>query len=251
MIKQSTTYWQFSGIPLDEFCVAAKGMGIASIELVGPEAWPVLRRHGMACAVAMAPGTSLSDGFCDPRFHDQLVDFYSEWIPAVAAAGHSAIVCVSGNRNGISDDDGQRHCRTALSRLLPLAEKHGVTLLMELLNSKVDHKDYLCDHTAWGAKLCADLRSASFKLLYDIYHMQIMEGDVIRTISENIQHIGHFHAAGNPGRHEIDEAQELNYPAIVRAIAKLGYTGYIGHEFVPKNPDRLAALRYAVELCAA
>jgi len=250
MIRQSTCYWPFGSIPLEEFCTTVKSIGFASVELLDGPAWTIARRHGLDCAVGVTPGCKLEDGFCDPRFHDANVADLTEWIPKAAAAGVRALACVSGNRRGISDADGLRHCRAGLSRILPLAEKHGVVLLMELLNSRIDHPDYMGDRSTWGFQLCKDLASPSFKILFDFYHMQVMEGDLIRTVSENLGHIGHFHTAGNPGRCEIDENQEINYPAIVRRLAALGYTGYIGHEFMPRQPDKIAALRRAFEICS-
>jgi hydroxypyruvate isomerase len=176
------------------------------------------------------------------------VKAYEPYIAAVADAGFKHLICFSGNRDGMDDETGMKNCAAGLKRLLPLAEKRGVVLVMELLNSRVNHKDYMCDHTAWGVELVKRVGSERFKLLYDIYHMQIMEGDIIRTIQTQHQHFAHYHTAGNPGRHEIDASQELNYPAIMRAIAETGYTGYVGQEFIPTG-DPIAGLKAAFELC--
>ena len=170
-------------------------------------------------------------------------------IPRVAEAGYKNLICFSGNRRGKSDEEGWTNCVIGLQKLIPLAEKHNVILVMELLNSRIDHKDYQCDRTAWGVELAKRINSTHFKLLYDIYHMQIDEGDVIRTIKNNIQYIAHFHTAGVPGRNEIDGTQELNYPAIMKAIAATGFKGFVGQEFVPKNPDKLASLQQAITIC--
>jgi hydroxypyruvate isomerase len=164
-------------------------------------------------------------------------------------AGYKNVICFSGNRRGMDDETGMKNCAEGLKRILPLAEKNGITIQMELLNSKVNHKDYMCDRTAWGVALAKMLNSPNFKLLYDIYHMQIDEGDVIRTIQDNHQYIGHYHTAGNPGRHEIDESQELNYPAIMKAIVATGYKGYVAQEFMPVKADKIASLKEAINIC--
>jgi len=194
-------------------------------------------------------GKGIVDGFNDPKLHDELIASYEAIFPKLAAAGLNKVICFSGNRKGLDDEQGIQNCAQGLKRLMKSAEKHKVTMVMELLNSKVDHKDYQCDHTAWGAELCKAVGSENFKLLYDIYHMQIMEGDVIRTIKDNYQYIAHFHTGGVPGRNEIDETQELNYPAIMKAIADLGYKGFVAQEFIPKREDKLASLRQGVQIC--
>jgi hydroxypyruvate isomerase len=192
---------------------------------------------------------SLDRGFNDPKNHDELFRMYEPVIPQVAAAGYDKLICFSGNRRGMSDEQGLENCVKGLQRLMPLAEKHKVTITMELLNSKVDHKDYQCDHTKWGVELAKRIGSDRFKLLYDIYHMQIMEGDVIRTIKEYHPYINHYHTAGVPGRNEIDETQELNYPAIMNAIVATGYKGFVGQEFIPKKGEPLASLRESIRIC--
>ncbi len=248
-INHSVCRWCYGKIPLDELCKAAKAMGIQSIELVGPEEWPVLKKYGLTSALPWGAGQGIEKGFNDPSLHDALVADYEKVIPKVAAAGYNTLICFSGNRNGKTDEQGLENCATGLKRLMAFAEKHKVTLVMELLNSKVDHKDYQCDHTAWGVELCKRVGSDRFKLLYDIYHMQIMEGDMIRTIRDNIKYIAHFHTGGNPGRNEIDETQEIYYPAVMKAIVATGYKGFVAQEFIPAGPQPLVSLQKAVRLC--
>lgn len=248
-INHSVCKWCYDKVPLEDLCRAVKSMGITSIELVGPAEWPTLKKHGLYCAMPWGAHKSLERGFNDPTYHDELFLLYEAVIPQVAAAGFDKLICFSGNRKGMSDEQGLENCVKGLQRLLPLAEKHKVTLTMELLNSKVNHKDYQCDHTAWGAELAKKLGSDRFKLLYDIYHMQIMEGDVIATIKKYHPYISHYHTAGVPGRAEIDETQELYYPAIMKAIADTGYKGYVGQEFIPKKADPMASLRESIKIC--
>ncbi|MFD3000606.1 hydroxypyruvate isomerase family protein [Pontibacter toksunensis] len=248
-IKHSVCKWTFNDMPLEELCKAAKGLGLSSIELLGPDDWPTLKKHGLTCAMAWGAEKGLTDGFNEPKYHDELVARYEAMIPKVAAAGLDNLICFSGNRNGMSDEQGMQNCAKGLKRLMPTAEKHKVTLSMELLNSKIDHKDYMCDHTKWGVELAKMIDSDRFKLLYDIYHMQIMEGDVIRTIKEYHPYISHYHTAGVPGRHEIDNTQELYYPAIMRAIADTGFKGYVGQEFIPVSKNPLASLRESIVIC--
>jgi len=192
---------------------------------------------------------NLVDGFNDPAFHAQLIENYTKMIPLVAKAGYKNLICFSGNRRGKDDETGLKNCVDGLKQLIPLAEKHNVVLVMELLNSKINHKDYQCDHTAWGAELAKRLGSENFKLLYDIYHMQIDEGDVINNIQTYHPYIAHYHTAGVPGRNEIDDTQELFYPAIVKAIVKTGFKGFLAQEFIPKQEDKLQSLRNAIKIC--
>lgn len=248
-VNHSVCRWCYSSIPLEDLAKAAKNIGLASIELVGPEEWPVLKKYGLTSALPWGAGKGITEGFNNPVYHDELVKSYEDMIPKVAAAGFSQIICFSGNRNGLDDEKGIENCTVGLKRLLPIAEKHKVTLVMELLNSKVDHKDYMCDHTAWGAELCERLGSEQFKLLYDIYHMQIMEGDVIATIRKYNKYISHYHTGGVPGRNEIDETQELHYPAIMKAIVETGFKGFVAQEFIPKRTDKLASLKQGVQIC--
>ena len=241
--------WCYSGIPLEELCQASKNIGLTSIELTGPEEWPVLKKYGLTSAMPNGAGMGIEKGFNDPKYHDELVASYQAIIPKAANAGLNQIICFSGNRNGLDDEKGIENCAVGLKRLMPIAEKHKVTIVMELLNSKVNHKDYQCDKTPWGAALCDKVGSENFKLLYDIYHMQIMEGDVIATIRKYNPYISHYHTGGVPGRNEIDETQELNYPAIMKAILETGFKGYVAQEFIPKRPDKIASLKQGVEIC--
>lgn len=257
-INHSVCRWCYDKIPLEDLCIAAKEMGLQSIELLMPTDFPTLQKHGLTCAMVSFPTATTAAGvevggitraFNRLEHHDALVDVYESHLKASAAVGAQQVICFSGNREGISDEEGLENCAIGLKRLLPLAEALGITLVMELLNSKVDHEDYQCDHTAWGVELCKKVGSANFKLLYDIYHMQIMEGDVIATIRENHSFISHYHTGGVPGRHEIDDSQELFYPAIMRAIVATGYTGFVGQEFTPIREDQLASLQQGVEIC--
>jgi hydroxypyruvate isomerase len=257
-INHSVCRWCYGAIPLEELCAASKDIGISSIELVMPEDLPLLAKHGLTCAMVSFPTSTAPDGTVVGRIekafnrlehHETLVRIYEPHMRAAAAAGAKNVIVFSGNREGLSDEEGLFNCATGLRRLLPLAEELGLTLVMELLNSKVDHPDYQCDHSAWGVKLCELLGSKHFGLLYDIYHMQIMEGDVIRTIRENHRWFTHYHTGGCPGRNEIDDTQELFYPAIMKAIADTGYTGHVGQEFIPLGKDPLASLRKGMEIC--
>jgi hydroxypyruvate isomerase len=248
-IKQSVCRWPYQGIALEDLCRQAKAIGLESVELLNENEWPVAARFGLTCAMAMGP-TTIPIGFNRPDQQDRIVAEAERLLPLVAQARLPNMIVFSGNRAGLSDAEGLEHCTRGLLRVTPLAERLGVTVCMELLNSKVDHKDYQCDHTAWGAELVRRVGSPRFKLLYDIYHMQIMEGDVIRTIRDNFSAIAHFHTGGVPGRHELDETQELQYPAIMTAIADLGYTGFVGQEFIPSTGrDPMASLRHGFTVC--
>jgi len=258
-INHSVCKWCYGSIPLEDLCVAGKEMGLKSIELLKPEDFPILRKHGLTCAMISFPTASTAAGvkvggithaFNRVEHHDTLVAAYEPLIKASAEVGAKQVICFSGNRDGMSDAQGLENCAIGLKRLMPLAEKLGITLVMELLNSKLNHKDYMCDHTAWGVELCKKIGSGNFKLLYDIYHMQIMEGDVISTIKSSNEYISHYHTGGVPGRNEIDDTQELYYPAIMRAIADTGYKGFVGQEFTPKRPDKLASLKQGLEICS-
>jgi len=248
-VNHSVCRWCYDSIPLEDLCKAAKEIGISGIDLVGPDEWPILKKHELFCALPHGAGKGITAGFNDLNLHNELVTSYESLIPKVAAAGYNQIICFSGNRNGLDDERGIKNCAIGLKRLVNIAEKHKVTLVMELLNSKVDHPDYQCDHTKWGAALCDEVGSERFKLLYDIYHMQIMEGDVISTIQEYSKYIAHYHTGGVPGRNEIDSTQELNYPAIIKSILETGFKGYIAQEFVPTRADKLASLQQGVQIC--
>jgi hydroxypyruvate isomerase len=252
-INHSVCQWTYNFLPLEELCKAVKKIGFSAIDLIGPKDWPMLQKYGLYSSMCYIGGkVSLTDGFNDKKFHDQLVKDYLEVIPLMVKAGYKDVICFSGSRNGMDDETGWKNCVEGLQKIMPSAEKNGITVHMELLNSKVNHKDYMCDRTPWGVELCKRLRSANFKLLYDIYHMQIDEGDVIRTIKDNSAYIGHYHTGGVPGRHEIDESQELYYPAIMKAIIETGYKGYVAQEFIPTGKDdkqKIAALKNAIKIC--
>ena len=252
-INHSVCQWTYGSLTLEQLCIEVKKMGMKGIDLIGPKDWPTLQKHDLQCSMCYIGGkVSLNEGWNNPKFHDQLIKDYLEAIPLVAKAGYKNLICFSGNRNGMDDATGLKNCAEGLRKILPLAEKNNVIIQMELLNSKVDHKDYMCDKTPWGVELCKTLGSPNFKLLYDIYHMQIDEGDVIRTIRDNHQYIGHYHTGGVPGRHEINESQELYYPAIMKAILETGYQGYVAQEFIPTgktNDDKIAALKKAMKVC--
>jgi hydroxypyruvate isomerase len=248
-IRHAVCRWCYNSIPLEDFCRAAAQMGISAIDLVGPRDWPTLRKHGLHSSMCNGAEINLTDGWNDTRFHDELVKRYTEMIPQVAAAGYTNLICFSGNRRGKDDETGWKNCTEGLKKIMAIAEKHKVVLVMELLNSRVDHADYQCDRTAWGVELVNRIGSPNFKLLYDIYHMQIDEGDVISTIRKYHTHIAHYHTGGVPGRHEIDDSQELYYPAIMKAIVATGFQGFVAQEFIPSWPDKLAALRKGVEIC--
>jgi len=247
-INHSVCQWCYNGMPLEDLVKAAKAMGIKSVELLNAEQWPVALKHGLTCAMAYGSPIGLTKGFNDPSLHAQLLKDYTLNIPKAADAGLKNVICFSGNRNGLTDEQGLENCARGLEPVLKLAAKHNITLCMELLNSKVDHKDYQCDHTEWGVKLAEKTGMDNFQLLYDIYHMQIMEGDVIATINKHKKYIGHYHTGGVPGRHEIDESQELYYPAIMRAIAATGFKGFVAQEFIPAK-DPMTSLAAAVKLC--
>lgn len=246
-LRQSVARWCFSSTPIAELCSLVKSLGMVGVDLLGPEEWHVPKQYGLECTMGNSFGT-IPIGFNRPAHHDKLVADGEAYIPRAAAAGVKKIVVFSGNKAGLSDGEGIANCVAGLKRLMPTAERHGVVLCMEMLNSKVDHKDYHADHTAWAVEVAKGVNSASFRLLYDIYHMQVMEGDVIATIKDNLPWIAHFHTAGVPGRNEIDSAQELNYRGIAQYIAGTTFSGVFAHEFMPKRAAA-ASLKEAVELC--
>ncbi|MES2002912.1 MAG: TIM barrel protein [Bacteroidota bacterium] len=248
-IQHSVCRWCFGSISLDDLCVAANDIGLKGIDLVGPKDWPTLKKYNLVSTMCNGAEIGLTKGWNDTQYHSTLIKSYMEHIDLVAAAGYKNLFCASGNRNGMDDETGLKNCVDGLKQIIGYAEKKGVVLQMELLNSKIDHKDYMCDRTHWGVELCKRLSSPNFKLLYDIYHMQIDEGDVIRTIRDYNTYIGHYHTAGVPGRHEIDETQELYYPAIMKAILATGFSDYVAQEFIPVAADKLGSLRKAVMIC--
>lgn len=245
----SVCKWCYNDIPMEEFCEKIQDLGIKSVEIIGPKDWEIVRKYGMTCAMGNAPFISLTDGLNKPENKEKYVKGYLELIDQAAEMGIPNLICFSGNRNGMDDQVGLENCAKALDGIMKKAEQKGVNIVMELLNSKVNHKDYQCDRTPWGVQLAEKVGSPNFKLLYDIYHMQIMEGDVIATIRKYKDYIAHYHTGGVPGRHEINETQELNYPAIMKAIAEIGYEGFVGQEFVPTWDDKIAALAEGVRIC--
>ena len=246
-LKQSASRGCYAKIPLDALCRAAAEIGLSGIDLVGSQDWPTIRKYGLVPAMTPGAGT-IPEGWNRTENHDRLEKEMRDNIVRASAAKVPNVITFSGNRRGLSDEQGKENCILGLRRVKKLAEDSGVTVCMELLNSKVDHKDYQCDHTRWGVDVVKAVDSPRVKLLYDIYHMQIMEGDIIRTIRDNIASIAHFHTGGVPGRHELDETQELQWRTIAKAIADLNFTGFFAHEFTPAR-DPLTSLRQAFELC--
>lgn len=245
-LKQSVCKWCFGKMSVEELAVAAKEIGLVAIDLLGPNDFEAVKKHGLVCS--MVSSHSLTDGLCDPKYWDTALEKINAAIEATSKEGWRNVICFSGNARGIDRKTGLKNCAEALKKITPVAEKANVILNMELLNSKVNHPDYMCDNSTWGVELCKEVGSDNFKLLYDIYHMQIMEGDIIRTIQRDHQYFGHYHTAGNPGRNELDENQELFYPPIAKAIADTGFDGFFAHEFIPKR-DPIAGLTAAAKLC--
>lgn len=245
-IKQSVCKWCYKWSPMEEFAPYAAKIGIKGMDLVKPKDWPILKKHGLKCVMSTSHG--ISKGLNRTANHEECLAKIRESIEKTSEAGFPNVICFSGKREGMDDDEGMKNCVTALKQVVGLAEKKNVTICMELLNSKRNHKDYMCDRTHWGVELVKQVGSKNLKLLYDIYHMQVQEGDVIATIKESKDYIGHYHTAGVPGRHEIDDSQELYYPAIMKAILETGYKGYVAQEFTPKR-KQLDTLAEAVRIC--
>ncbi|MDR2756956.1 MAG: TIM barrel protein [Planctomycetaceae bacterium] len=244
--RQSVCKWCYGKYPMEEFCKIAKKIGLAGIDLVGPNDWDLLLQYDLIVTMGNGPGMGIPKGFNRLEHHDKLIESYEAVIPVAAEKKVPNLICFSGNREGISDEEGLANCVVGLKRLMPAAEKYGVTIVMELLNSK-NHNDYQADHTPWGGELARKVGSERFKLLYDIFHMQRMEGDVIQMIRDYKDVIGHYHTGGNPGRNDIDETQELYYPAIIKAIKETGFKGFIAHEFIPKKG--IESLRNGIKIC--
>ena len=248
-INHSVCKWCFPDIPLVEFAQECVKLGISAIDLLKPSEWDTVEKHGLVCSMATDDFAAIEDGFNDRANHTELQEKYRELIDKAASHNIKNVICFSGNRRGMDDSTGIANCAEGLIPLLDYAAEKQVNLVMELLNSKVDHHDYMCDHTDWGVALAKEMGRDNFKLLYDIYHMQIMEGDVIATIRKHHEYINHYHTAGVPGRNEINETQELNYPAIIKAIADTGFDGFLAQEFVPTYENELAALEEAIKIC--
>lgn len=251
-VHHSVCRWTYDFLSLDELCTTVKSLGFSAIDLVGPKDWSTLKAHDIYSSMCNGAEISLTEGWNHKEYHATLIKNYTDHINYVADAGYKNLICFSGNRKGMDDETGLQNCVEGLQKIMPLAEKKNVVVQMELFNSKINHPDYMCDKSAWGIELCKRVGSPNFKLLYDIYHMQINEGDVIRTITDHHPYFGHYHTAGVPGRHEIDETQELYYPAIMRAIVQTGFDDYVAQEFIPTGKtvaDKIAALKQAIATC--
>ena len=246
-IHQSVSRWCYKDIPLDQLCQASAQMGLVGIDLLEINEWDVPARYGLICTMGYCGGGTIPDALNRTENHDAIEAAFRKNIPLAAKAKVPNVITFSGNRRGMSDDEGAKNTIIGLNRVKKIAEDNGVTINLELLNSKRNHHDYMADHTAWGVRVMSEVNSPHVKLLYDIYHMQIMEGDLIATISENIQWLGHFHTGGVPGRHELDDTQEVQWDAVMRGIVATKYSGYVAHEFVPTR-DPLTSLRQAVDL---
>jgi hydroxypyruvate isomerase len=248
-IQHSACRWCYSSIPTATLAKNFKQLGMVGMDLVGPSEWKILKENNLISTMCNGAEISLTEGFNTVQYHDKLVKNYIEHIHYVADAGYTNLICFSGNRKGMDDETGLKNCVTGLKKIMAVAEKRGVMIQMELLNSRVDHKDYMCDRSSWGVELCKRLGSPNFKLLFDIYHMQIDEGDIIHSIQTNHPYYGHYHTGGVPGRNEIDERQELYYPAIMRAILQTGFKGYVAQEFIPADKDPMVSLAAAIKIC--
>jgi hydroxypyruvate isomerase len=247
-IHQSVCRWCYKQLSVDQLCQWAVQLGLKGVDLLEVDEFEIPRRYGLICTMGYAGGGTIPDALNRVENHAPIEAAFRKNIPLAAKAAVPNVITFSGTRRGMSDDEGARNTIAGLNRLKPIAEDNGVTICLELLNSKVNHPDYMADHTAWGARVMHEVNSPRVKLLYDIYHMQIMEGDLIDTIRQNIGVLGHFHTAGVPGRHELDATQEIQYIAVMKAIADTGFQGYVAHEFLPTG-DPLTSLRQAVELC--
>ncbi len=257
-IKHSACYWCYESFSIEDFCGQGKSIGLDAVDLLTPEQILVAAEFDLVCPMTTFPVATLADGkvvgciesaFNRVQHHETLLEVYDCYLRSAKAAGANNVICFSGNRDGMSDAEGLENCASGIAQLLPVLEELDMTLTMELLNSRVDHPDYMCDRTDWGVELCDRVGSDRFKLLYDIYHMQIMEGDIIATIRRRHEYISHYHTGGCPGRNEIDHSQELYYPAIMDAILETGYQGYVAQEFVPKSKNPIDALAQALKQC--
>jgi hydroxypyruvate isomerase len=248
-INHSVCRWTFEQLSIEELCVLVKKIGFSAIDLVEPKDFPILKKYGIYSSMCTGAHISLTEGWNETKYHGILINNYLRYIDLVADAGYKNLICFSGNRNGMTNEKGMENCVVGLKQIMDKAEKRDVIIQMELFNSKVNHPDYMADSSSWGIELCKQLGSENFKLLYDIYHMQIMEGDIISTIKKNHNYFGHYHTAGVPGRNEIDDSQELFYPAIMKAIVETGYKGYVAQEFMPLAKDKNATLKKAIQIC--
>ena len=247
-LKHSVARWCLSQYSLEETLPRLRELGIYSIDLIGPNEFEVLKKHDFHCSMCEGAEISLTEGWNRLDLHKELIKRYKEAIPKVADAGFTNLICFSGNRNGMDDYVGLENCAQGLEQILPLAEKYGVVIQMELFN-QINHPDYMADSSLWGISLCRRLGTENFKLLYDIYHMQIQEGNIIDSIKKYHSYFGHYHTAGVPGRNEIEESQELNYAAIMKAIHQTGFNGHVAQEFIPLRKDPFVSLEKAVTIC--
>ena len=247
-IRQSASRWCYQKIPLEKLCAYGAEIGLKAIDLLEVSEWEVPRRYGLICSMGYAGGGEIAEALNRPENHAAIEENFRKNIPIAAKMGVPNVITFSGNRKGMSDEEGAKNTIAGLNRVKKIGEDNGVTICLELLNSKVDHHDYMCDHSAWGLRVVHEVNSPRVKLLYDIYHMQIMEGDLVATIQKNIDWFGHFHTGGVPHRHELDGTQEVQWDGVMRGIAATNYKGYVAHEFVPTR-DPLTSLREAVDLC--
>ena len=248
-INHSVCKWCYPKIELEDLCKAGKEFGLRSVELLTVDDFPTLKKYDLQCAMVSGVPGGITSGLNRLENHDKIVEFYEHAAPIVANSGNKNIICFSGNRKGQSDEEGLKNCAIGLKRVAAVCEKHNVIAAIELLNSRVNHPDYQCDKSAWGIELCKAVGSEHFKLLYDIYHMQIMEGDLVATIKRSHQYFAHYHTGGVPGRNEIDDTQEINYPAVMKAIVETGFKGFVAQEFIPKREDKIASLKQGVRIC--
>ncbi len=248
-VNHSACLWCYKGMKVADFAPVARRLGLKGIDLLSPKDWGPLKEHGLVCSMTSGVWGGIAKGFNRREHHAEINKTLTELADANAEAGHPNVICFSGNRTGESDEVGLQVCAEGIKKVIGHFEKKGVTLIMELLNSKVNHAGYQCDLSRWGVDLCKAVGSDRFKLLYDVYHMQIMEGDVIATVRKNHQYFGHYHTGGVPGRNEINDTQELYYPAIMRAIVETGFKGFVAQEFVPTRQDKIASLAEAIRIC--
>ncbi len=249
--QQSVAYWSVGFLPLPELLPKLREMGLSAIDLISPKDWAMISDMGFTCSMAYGrEDEDITTGYINEELHEKLNTAYAKTMPEAARRGYKNMICFAGNRRGMNDLDGMRVAAKGIKKLMPVARDNGIVLQMELFNSKVDHPDYMADSSAWAIALCDMVDSENFKLLYDIYHMQVQEGNIIQTIRDYHDYFGHYHTAGVPGRHELNDMQELKYPAVMKAIVDTGYTGYVAHEFLPTYPEKLDGLREAIKVCA-
>jgi hydroxypyruvate isomerase len=247
-VHQSVCRWCYPDISVDKLCEYGAHIGLSGVDLLQPEEYEIPRRYGLVCTMGLIPGVEIPEGFNRVENHARLEEGLRKYMPVAAKAGMKRIITVSGNRKGMDDETGLKNTIIGLNRVKKICEDNGIILGMELLNSKRNHPDYMCDHTKWGVRAVSEVNSPNVKLVYDIYHMQIMEGDLVATIQENIQWITHFHTGGVPGRHELNDTQEVQWDCVMRGIVATGFDGYVAHEFLPTQ-DPYLSLRQAVDLC--